>query len=212
MPQVGRRAQGSYTRLLRDPIFLRYALSQAGVLGGLLTLVFGMPTVLVRVMGGSLSDFIVLQVSGVTSFIIAANMTHHLAARLRAERAIALGTILAAAGATCQLAYALMGGSQPWVITTLFLPVNIGLGVRGQGGFYRAIMAAQGDDARASALVMLAIFGVASGGTAIAALWIERGMIPLAAIACAIHLAALMIWTILPGLPENGPSDPAQAG
>jgi hypothetical protein len=51
LPQVAQRPRGSYLRLLRDAVFLRYALSQALVLGGLLVFVFGMPTVFVHALG-----------------------------------------------------------------------------------------------------------------------------------------------------------------
>jgi MFS transporter, DHA1 family, multidrug resistance protein len=60
VPQVSRRKHGQYRRLIADPVFLRYALSQAFVLGGLLTFVFGMPAVFVRALGGDLADFIVM--------------------------------------------------------------------------------------------------------------------------------------------------------
>src|SRR5262249_42370585 len=38
---IVRQGRGSYSRLLTDPVFLRYGLSQAFVLGGLITFVFG---------------------------------------------------------------------------------------------------------------------------------------------------------------------------
>src|SRR3712207_305467 len=40
IPQTSRRPRGSYAGLLGDPVYLRYALSQAFVLGGLLVFVF----------------------------------------------------------------------------------------------------------------------------------------------------------------------------
>jgi MFS family permease len=52
LPQTARRERGSYASLLVDAVFLRYALSQAFVLGGLLTFVFGMPAVFVPVNAG----------------------------------------------------------------------------------------------------------------------------------------------------------------
>ena len=55
VPQVSRRKHGHYRRLFADPVFLRYALSQAFVLGGLLTFVFGMPSVFVHALDGELS-------------------------------------------------------------------------------------------------------------------------------------------------------------
>lgn len=191
VPQTSRRAQGRYTRLLADPIFQRYALSQAFVLGGLLVFVFGAPAVMVRSLGGSLSDFIVMQVSGIAAFILAANLAGGLAKRLGAERMILSGTLLAAAGAAAMLAYALAGGTNPLIVTALFIPINSGLGLRGPPGFYLAVIASQGDDARGSALVILFIMAVTALGTAAVAPFIEAGLPPLAVAALGLEVAAL---------------------
>jgi predicted MFS family arabinose efflux permease len=210
IPQVGRRASGSYARLLGDPVFLRYALSQAFVLGGLLVFVFGAPAVLVRALGGSLGDFIVMQVTGIATFILAANFAGRLAMRFGAEAMISFGTLLATAGAAAMLAFALSGGADPLVITALFVPINTGLGLRGPPGFYRAVIASHGDDARGSALVILAIMIATAAGTAMVAPFIELGLVPLAAAGFTLQLAAYLCLAMLPALAETdaGP-DPA---
>lgn len=206
VPQVSRRGVGSFTALLRDPVFMRYAMSQALVLGGLLVFVFGMPTVFVRVNGGSLTDFIVMQVCGVTTFIIAANSATKAVDRFGAERVIATGTWVAAAGAAGQFLYALSGGTSVLVITALFIPVNSGLGLRGPPGFFRAILASLGDDARGSGLVILFLLATSAIGTALVSPWIEKGTIPLAGMALAFHLAAGACLLMLPKLGATDPS------
>lgn len=208
MPQTARRtqagrAQGGYRRLIGDPVFLRYALSQAFVLGGLLTFVFGMPAVFVRALGGSVGDFIVMQITGIVAFMLAANLVGGLLPRFGAERVIGFGTLIAAAGAATMLLYGLAGGTDPMLIAALFVPVNAGLGLRGPPGFFRAVVAAQGDDARGSALVILKVLGVTAAGTAIAAPLIEQGLVPLAAIALALHVAAVLCLAFLPKLREG---------
>lgn len=213
LPQVTRRPRGGYARLAADPVFLRYALSQAFVLGGLLTFVFGMPAVFVRALGGSLADFITMQVCGIVSFMLTANLAGGMAGRLGAERVIAAGTGLATLGAAAMLAYAVAGGTDPLLIAALFVPVNAGLGLRGPPGFYRAVLAAQGDDARGSALVVLAILAVTAAGTAAAAPLIEQGLAPLAAIALGFHLLAVLCLAALPRLrePASGKDLPISA-
>lgn len=203
VPQTSRRASGTYARLVRDPVFLRYALSQAFVLGGLLVFVFGAPAVLVRALGGTLADFIVIQLSGIATFILAANAAGGLAARFGAERMIWFGTIVSAVGATAIFAYALAGGTNPLAIAALFVPINTGLGLRGPPGFYRAVVASQGDDARGSALVILAIMMVTALGTGAVAPFIEQGLVPLGAGALALELAALACLAALPALAEE---------
>jgi predicted MFS family arabinose efflux permease len=199
-PQVARRRSGSYLVLLRDRTFLRYALSQALVLGGLLTFVFGMPAVFVRALGGTLADFIAMQVAAILTFIAAANLAGRAAARFGPERMITFGTMLATVGASAQCAYALGGGAQTLVIAALFMPVNIGLGLRGPPGFYRAILASRGDEARGGALVVLGVLGATAVGTALVAPWIEQGTLPLAVAALALHAAALGSLAVLPRL------------
>lgn len=210
LPQVSRRGEGSFLVLLRDPVFLRYAISQALVLGGLLVFVFGMPAVFVRVHGGTLGDFIVMQVSAIATFMIAANFASALVTRFGAERVIAGGTWLAAAGALGQFAYALGGGNSALVITALFVPVNIGLGLRGPAGFFRAILASHGDDARGSALVILFVLCAAALGTALVSPWIAVGSAPVAGAALAFHAVSVACLVLLPGLPETGQPLPPQ--
>ena len=203
IPQTSRRPRGSYARLLSDPVFLRYALSQAFVLGGLLVFVFGAPAVLVRSFGGTLTDFILMQVIGIPSFIMAANLAGSLAMKFGPERMISAGTALASAGTVPMLAYALSGGTSAMTVTALFVPVNIGLGLRGPPGFYRAVLAARGDDARGSAIVILAIMAAAATGTAVVAPFIEHGLVPLALGTLALEVAALACLLLLPRLPES---------
>jgi hypothetical protein len=175
-------------------------LSQACTLGGLLIFVFGAPAVFVRAMGGSLSDFITLQVCGVTSFILATTSTARLVGRFGTERMIWIGTALALAASLAILAYALPGGRDPMVVVALFVPMNLGLGLRGPPGFLRAIVAARGDDARGAALVFLATMLVSTAGTALLAPFITTGLPALAGAAAAVHAAALIFLLALPPL------------
>lgn len=202
----------SYLSLMRSPQFLRYALSQACTLGGLLVFVFGAPAVFTGPMEGSLRDFVALELCGISFFIVASNITGHLAERFGAERMIFGGSLLAATGALAILGYGLAGGGAPLVVIILFVPVNIGLGLRGPPGFYRAIVASNGNDGRASALVLMAIFGVTAAGSALAAPWVTTGLTPLAAIAAAISTGSFAALQLGAPLPDAKPaSEPSGA-
>ena len=149
LPGAGRPpAAGGYAALLRDRVFLRYALSQACALGGLLVFVFGAPAVIVGAMAGDLADFVTMQVVGIAFFILGANLSGRAAGRLGVERTIAGGTALSAAGMLAILAYGLAGGAEPRMLAVLAVPVNLGFGLRGPAGFMRAVVASRGDDAR----------------------------------------------------------------
>lgn len=196
------RPRGGYGRLLHNRAFLVFGLSQACTLGGLLVLVLGAPAVMVRAWGGTLADFITMQVLGVSSFIVAANFAGALATRFGAVRMIAGGSTLSAAGCCVLLAYAALGGGSPLAMALLFIPVNLGLGLRGPPGFYQAIAAAGGDDSRAAALVILAILLVTAAGTALAAPWVASGLLPLAAIAAAISVTSPLALALRPAGPS----------
>lgn len=191
---------GGYGVLLRDPVFLRYALSHACTLGGLLTFVFGAPVVITMTMGGTLTDFVVMQISGICFFAVSANYAGKLAGRFGTERMIMAGSLVSGAGALAILAYALAGGGRPAMLAFLFVPVNLGLGLRGPPGFMQAVIAAHGDDARGAALVILFILLVTAGGTAAAAPFILSGLPALAGFAAAISLASVLCLLALPKL------------
>ena len=116
---------------------MRYAMSQALTMGGLLAFVFGAPTVMIHSMGGTLSDFVVMQVLGISLFMISANTAHFLVDRIGREATIMLGSLLAVFGTSCIFVYALLVEKGiPQVIWFLFALVNLGIGIRGPAGFY----------------------------------------------------------------------------
>ncbi len=194
LPEVpAMNTPGSYGRLLRDRHFLRYALSQAFVLGGLLTFVFGAPTVIVQSWEGKLSDFIRMQLVAVFTYIVAANFAQRAVARFGSETMIRIGTWLAALSGIGIFVYGLSGGRDPFMLIPLFIPMNVGLGLRGPPGFFQAIVAAKGDDARGSALVVLAIMGTSALGTALVAPFIDRGLPALGAVTAFITVSGLLI-------------------
>ena len=190
-PPRARQATAGYLPLLRNRAFLRFGLSQAFTLGALLVIVLGAPAVMLGSMNGTLSHFIAMQMMGVASFIVAANGSGRLCTRFGVERVVMAGSVLSAAGTLAILAYALSGHNDPRALALLFVPVNLGLGLRGPAGFFQAILAARGDDARGAALVILGILLTTALGTAGVAPWIAEGLLPLAAVAAVISLASV---------------------
>jgi len=193
LPRPAQRlGTGGYAPLFRNARFLRQALSHAFTLGALLIIVFGAPTVFVTVLGGTLADFILLQILGISTFAVAANSAGRLVHRFGAERMIMGGTGLTAAGVFAILGYALAGGVNPHVVAGLFIPVNVGLGLRGPPGFHAAIVAAE-DDARGAALLVVAILLTAALGTAAVAPFITLGLVAIASGAAFLATAALLL-------------------
>ena len=100
--------------------------------------------------------------------------------------------------------YGLLGGREPLVIWILFLPFNAGFGLRGPPGFYCALQASGGDDARAAALVILYVMLVTAGATALLAPWVTLGLLPAALAATVLALVSLLLLMKLPALPDEG--------
>ncbi|GGE41725.1 MFS transporter [Agaricicola taiwanensis] len=205
LPKSPRQEKGSggYLALLRDLVFLRYALSQAFSLGSLLIFVFGMPAVLTGSLQLGLSGFVTLQIVGVSAFIVGASSSASAVRRFGAESVILGGTLALTAAFVAMLLYAFAGGSALAVIIALFVVVNFGFGLRGPAGFHRAVVASGADDARGSALVVLGILGTAAGGTALAAPFIALGLAPLVGVAALVALMASASLLLLPALRED---------
>lgn len=170
----------TYWTILSSRRFLRYALSQSFALGGLLVFVFGAPAVITGPLGLGIREFVILQVVGITSFIVGATLSSRLAVRFGVERVIVSGTALLAAAFLVLLLYAATGGTSLVVVVAIWIFVNLGFGVRGPVGFHQAIMAAEGDHSRGAALVVAGILATAAAGTALVAPFIALGLWPLA--------------------------------
>ncbi|MFL9888888.1 hypothetical protein PQR66_38115 [Paraburkholderia agricolaris] len=124
----------------------------------MLTFVFGAPIVIVDTMGGTMTDFIIMQVVNIAGFIVTANLSVPIAERFGTENVISLGTTLAAISALALLAYGITGGMNTSMLPVLFTPMAIGFGLRGPTGFYRGIVASGSNSARGSALIVFFIF------------------------------------------------------
>jgi MFS transporter, DHA1 family, multidrug resistance protein len=193
LPAVtSRRELGGYGRLLRQWPFLRQALSQAFTLAALLVFVFGAPTVITTALHGKLQNFIVMQVCGITLFIVAANLTGRLSNRFGGTAMIMAGTLLSAAGGFIMFVYAIAGGENIALMTLIFLPLNMGLGLRGPPGFHAALVASGGDDARGAAVILVAILLSTAAGTAAAAPFIVHGLVSIAVPAAIFSVAAVL--------------------
>ncbi len=170
----------TYGTVLRSRLFLRYALSQSFALGGLLIFVFGAPAVITGSLGRGIEGFVMLQVVGIISFIIGANLSSRLALKFGTERVIVTGTALLAAAFLTLWIYAALGGIDLTVVVAIWIFVNLGFGIRGPIGFHQAILAAEGDHSRGAALVVAGILATAAAGTALVAPFLTLGLWPLA--------------------------------
>jgi MFS family permease len=183
----------TYRSLFKNRAFMRHALSHACTLGGLLVFVFGAPTVIITSMGGDLIDFNIMQIIGVSLFIISANLSARLVDRFGSDTMIFIGSSMTALGCLGILLFSYAGNNDPRWLWALFIPVNLGLGFRGPPGFYQAIVAAGDNDSRGAALLILFILGLAATGTTVVAPFITMGLLPLALVASLIGISSVVI-------------------
>jgi len=188
--------RGTYRELFQNAAYMRQALGFSLVLGGLIVFVFGAPVVIVKSMGGTILGFVILQVVGVSTFIACANSASFIATRIGTETAIRIGTALALLSGLGFIGYALAGGHSPAGLIPFWIPMNIGMGLRGPTGYVAAIAAAGSNDARASALIGLFITGTIAIGTAVVAPFLDHGLIALAIATVVIIGPALALVTI----------------
>lgn len=196
---------GTYRQLFRNASYMRQAIGFSLVLGGLVVFVFAAPVVIVKTMGWTKADFVILQVVGVSTFIATANSSSFVAARIGTETAIRIGTALALLSGLGFLAYALAGGSSPTMLIPIWIPMNIGMGLRGPPGYVAAIVAAGSNDARASALIGLFITGTMAIGTALVAPFLDFGVIA-PAIAVILIIGPALVLALMPRRPEGAPA------
>ena len=196
----GQRTPGTYVQLLKNAVYLRYALSQALAVGGLITFVFGAPSVIILSMGGNLNDFILMQMLNVGGYIIAANISPGLAERFSHEKVILAGTLMALLSAFALSGYGFLNGSRAFVMTILFTPMGFALGLRGPVAFYRGIVSAGSNDARGSALMIFLTFVTTALGSLITGHFITGGLTPLAMSVTAMFLLSFLLFVLLPKL------------
>ncbi|MEM9670088.1 MAG: MFS transporter [Pseudomonadota bacterium] len=175
-------ARGSYVSLIRSAQYMRYGLSQAASLSGLLIFVFGMPAVTVHVFELKMSTFISMQVIGIVCFIFCANTATYLVARFSAEGVILVGSSLSALAMLLMWSLAAFGVGQFYVYVALLTLVNAGLGMRGPPGFNQALQVSDGNEARAAGLLLFSAFLLTAMGTAVTAAFVEFGMLELLAV------------------------------
>ena len=204
IPRVqGNRSRLGYWVLLRNRTFQRYALTQGLSLGSLLAFVFAMPTIFVVALGGEMRDFIIMQVLGISCFILAANLSSRMVQRYGVEATIMGGSLLSQVACVGLLFYSALDEPRVWVIWLLFMPFNFGFGFRGPPGFYRALQASGGDDARASALVVLYVMLFTAAATASLAPFVTHGLLPAAIVATLLGAAGIALLWLMPAMEED---------
>ena len=175
----------TYQRLLVHWPFMSHALSQAASMGAILVFVFAAPVIITQSLGGEPYHFIIMQLLGISGFIAAANASSVLGRKLGVRRLILIGSGMVVLACLALVGLALTGLQSVVLMIVVFIPFNLGLGLRGPSGFLWAMQASEGGDDRAASLIILFAMGLAALGTAIIARYLEIGLL-VPALACAL--------------------------
>jgi MFS transporter, DHA1 family, multidrug resistance protein len=163
LPGIDRLVVSTYRSVLANAKFVRLAVSHALGMGALLTFIASAPQLMSR------AEFGLLQVIGVSSFILFASQAGRISKRIGAHRSVQVGAVVQ----VLVCAVALLASSQlafSYAAHAVFWFVFCGaLAVRGPAAFSEALDVAPSQLGRASALMVLAILAAGAIGTQIVA-------------------------------------------
>lgn len=159
------RTKGSYWTLGSNSYFARACISHALALSSILVLVFSLPAVITGPLNGKISDFIIIQFSGIVCFIVAATSSQWVVGKVGVRNVVLGGSVIEALGLASILAAAFIGWTNLIGLVGLFCVANGGLGLRGPAGFHEALKASSGDDARAASLLAVSVLALTALGT-----------------------------------------------
>ncbi|WP_422014300.1 MFS transporter [Roseateles sp.] len=169
LPGLDMAHDAGYLGVLRNRVFVRLAASHALCIGALLTFLASAPQLLQHTLGRGTAAFALLQVLGVSAFMLGATQSGRLAARLGHARVVQWGCGVQLAVAAIALGVALLG-QPPFAIVAGYWVCFCGaLAVRGPATFGDALAVPPAQMGRATALLVLALLAAGALGTQLVA-------------------------------------------
>ena len=202
LPQVERQksqAFSGYLKLFRNKPYQGYALSHAFAFTGLIAFVLSLPYVIVTEWERSINAFIGLQIVMVSVFIIGANTSAKVMARLGANRTVVLGGWMQFTGALGLMGLALIPDMRNvWPIAVVMVPFAVGLGWRAGPGFSKALDQAPDQGGQAGGLMTCMALGFTAIATQAVAPLLPYGLLALAVLnVCLTALAMILLrWAV----------------
>ncbi|MFG6413415.1 MFS transporter [Roseateles sp. DC23W] len=159
----------SYAAILRNRSYVRLALSHALCIGALLTFLASAPQLLQHALGVGADAFALLQVLGVSSFMLGASQSGRLAKRLGHARVVRLGASAQVVACTLALAGASLGQLTYAAVAAYWMCFCGALAIRGPATFVDALAVPPAQMGRATALLVLALLAAGALGTQLVA-------------------------------------------
>lgn len=194
VPTSSRRQGGDssvgYGGLLRDRVYLGYALGHAFCFAALLTFVASAPQVVRVWLYAGPQMFAILQAFGVSAFVLTASQGGRLTSSFGLDRLIATGVVLQVIAALAMLLLAFADYRSAVGLIVAWVLYCGALGLRGPATMARALDVAPAFVGRASGLLMFLALGLAAGGTQLVAPFLLGGLMPVALISVGYTLAS----------------------
>jgi DHA1 family bicyclomycin/chloramphenicol resistance-like MFS transporter len=195
-PDRAPASQGGYATLLRNRIYLRYALSYAVMFGALLMYVASAPVLVTHALGLGIEAFAILQICGVLAFMAGATAAVRLVKRLGQQWLMRSGTLLqflAGAGLMAMALAGLSGTAGLAALAVLAALFCAGLGLRGAATMGGALHAAGEDAGKGAGLLMFLSFACVAGATQLVAPFLHYGLLPLGGLLFAMVSASALL-------------------
>lgn len=187
-----------YLGVLRNRRFLRLAGSHALCIGALLTFLASAPQLLQHTLGLGSASFAMLQVMGVSAFMLGASQSGRWSARLGHARIVRLGSGLQLGACTLAGLAALVWGGLPFAAIAAWWFCFCGaLALRGPATFGDAIDLPPAQMGRATALLILGLLAAGAIGTQLVAPFMGRAdsTVPLfASVGLQLLASAALVW------------------
>lgn len=188
--------QRGYAPLLRNRLYLRYALSYAVMFGALLMYVASAPVLVTHALGLGIEAFAILQICGVLAFMIGASAAVRMVKRLGQQWLVRSGTLLQFLAGAGLMGMALAGltGTRGLVVLAMLAALFCGgLGLRGPATMGGALHAAGEDAGKGAGLLMFLAFACVAGATQLVAPFLHYGLLPLGALLFAMVSASALL-------------------
>ncbi|MBW8847894.1 MAG: MFS transporter [Burkholderiales bacterium] len=170
LPGLNLAHDASYAAILRNRSFLRLAASHALCIGALLTFLASAPQLLQHTLGLGTAAFALLQVLGVSAFMLGATQSGRLAARLGHARVVQWGCAVQVLACALALGVTLVWKQPPYAVVVAYWVSFCGaLAIRGPATFGDALALPPAQMGRATALLILVLLAAGSVGTQLVA-------------------------------------------
>jgi len=183
----------SYAVLLRNRVYLRDAAVYGLTFGALVTFVASAPHLIEQWSGRGPGTFALMQVCGVSSFIIAASRAGAMAHRCGTFKLMNAGAIVQLISVAGLITLGVLDERHVAPLIVCWMLFCAGLGLRGPSTVTRALSVPKSLTSLASGFLMFLALTLSGVGTQIAGFLLHRGLLPVALLVAAMILASMVL-------------------